>query len=148
MLTRLIYASASAHAMGPHDIESLLQHARQANQRRDLTGALIFSHDSYLQALEGDREVVSTLYTRLAADPRHQRLVILSCGPIAERVFADWSMAFAPADASHRLLFLKHGVSSRLEPHALHADAALQLLRDLTQGPAHSTGRRAEPVAA
>lgn len=144
MLTRLIYASASAQPMGPQDIETLLQRARLANQRRDLTGALLFSHDSFLQALEGDREAVSTLYTRLACDPRHQRLVILACEPIAKRAFADWSMAFAPADASHRLLFLKHGVSSRLEPHALGADAALQLLLDLTQRPA----RAAEPLAA
>lgn len=133
MLIRLVYASEAAQPMGPADVEELLKRARLANHHRDLTGALAFSHSGFLQALEGEREVVCELYTRLARDPRHKRLVILALEDITVRAFADWSMGFAAADASHRLLFLKHGVRGQFAPHTMTGTGALQLLLDLTQ---------------
>ena len=132
MLIRLLYASEAALAMRPADIEELVSRAQRANHSRDLTGALAFNHRCFLQALEGEREVVCELYTRLARDPRHKRLVILALEDITERAFSDWSMGFAPADALHRSLFLKHGVSGQFAPHTLSGPGALQLLLDLT----------------
>jgi hypothetical protein len=133
MLIRLIYASEAAQPMRPTDIDELLSRAQVANQVRDLTGALAFSHRAYLQALEGARETVCELYTRLARDTRHRRLVLLACEDITERAFADWSMGFAAADASHRTLFLKHGPSSQFDPHVLTSTGALRLLQDMTR---------------
>lgn len=128
MLSRLIYASEAAESLNPDKVEALLAQARVNNERRDLTGMLIFNSRCFLQALEGDRETLSALYGRLTQDSRHRRLLLLSFEAIGERQFPGWSMGFAAADASHRTEYLRFGASSLFDPYRLTAPAALGLL--------------------
>ena len=48
----------------------------------------------FLQALEGERGKVTSLYARIHADPRHKDLELLHCESITERRYAAWSMAY------------------------------------------------------
>jgi hypothetical protein len=49
----------------------------------------------FLEVLEGEAEAVQHLYyERIARDPRHEHLVVLSEGPSAVQVFSDWCMSF------------------------------------------------------
>jgi hypothetical protein len=47
-----------------------------------------------MQVIEGEEEVVASLYQHIARDSRHQHLLKLADKAIAQRMFADWSMAF------------------------------------------------------
>ena len=134
MLTRLIYASTSTGPLTPSSVQSIVDRARAENERRRLTGMLVFDHNCFLQALEGRREAVSELFCRIAADPRHQRIVLLDVQPIDERLFANWTMGFAAADARGRDFFLRFGGSDEFDPHAMTAASALGLLRALAAG--------------
>ncbi len=128
MLTRLIYASEASAAFGPGQLEALLDAARRANARRELTGLLAFDHRAFLQVLEGDGERVSEVFCRIAADPRHRRVVILESRAVDERLFGDWSMGFAAVDALGAAMFRRFGARAAFEPHALGAASALGLL--------------------
>jgi len=134
MLTRLIYASTSTDPLTPAGVQAIVDHARTANERRRLTGMLVFDHNCFLQALEGRREAVSEAFCRIAADTRHRRIVLLEVQPIEERLFAHWTMGFAAADARGRESFLRFGGSDQFEPHLLSAASALGLLRALAAG--------------
>lgn len=135
MLTRLIYASESTAELTPHSVQSIVDHAREANERRQLTGMLLFDCNCFLQALEGRREAVSEAFCRIAPDPRHRRVVLLDVLPVDERLFDNWAMGFAAIDARGREIFLRFGGSDRFDPHAMTAASALGLLRALAAGP-------------
>jgi hypothetical protein len=131
MLMRLMYASEATAAFGPGELDALLAGARRANERRELTGLLVFDHRAFLQVLEGEGERLSELFCRIAADPRHRRVLVLEACAVDERVFADWSMGFAAADAAGTAQFLRFGGRAGFDPHALSAASALGLLRTL-----------------
>lgn len=128
MLIRLIYASESTQQLTPAVVQQLVDHASRANARRQVTGVLVFDQHAFLQCLEGDREAVSELFCRIAADSRHRRVVLLEYQPVHERLFTSWSMGFAAADAEGRDLFLRFGVGPSFDPHNMTAGAALGLL--------------------
>jgi len=133
MLIRLIYASETAAPMGPNEVQALLTLARRKNRLRDITGLLVFDSRYFLQVLEGDRQVISELYSRLAQDPRHKRLTLMQADPIDQRRFVGWSMGFAAADALGRGLMLRHGSTSHFDPFQMRASSALALLTEISQ---------------
>ena len=131
MLTRLMYASETAEALNPASLQALLDQARAANERRNITGMLAFDSRWFLQVLEGDRQVVNEVFSRIAADPRHRRVELLEVAATEERHFARWSMAFAAADAPRRDLFLRWGKEPNFKPYDMTAPGALALLSAL-----------------
>ena len=131
MLTRLTYASKTAEALNPASLQALLDHARAANERRNITGMLAFDSRWFLQVLAGDRHVVNEVFSRIAADPRHRRVELREVAATEERRFARWSVAFAAADAPHRDLFLRWGKEPNFNPCEMTAPGALALLSAL-----------------
>ncbi|CAN5408672.1 hypothetical protein BH09PSE1_BH09PSE1_30190 [soil metagenome] len=103
-LERLVYESTATGTTGSLlNLATVLGASQANNARRGLTGALAAHADRYVQVVEGPREALDALLTRLAGDPRHRDIRILDRRPIAARVFADWSMAsprFNPATRS------------------------------------------------
>jgi hypothetical protein len=94
MLIRLIYVSK---AVGPQTralTDSILRKALDWNTQNDITGVLCEGQGMFLQALEGERGKVTSLYARIHADPRHKDLELLHCESITERRYAAWSMAY------------------------------------------------------
>ena len=75
-------------------IQELLDSARRKNSRRGLTGALLFNRGCFAQILEGARDAVECTFESIMQDERHTGVTVLSYGPIEERVFGHWSMAF------------------------------------------------------
>jgi len=134
MLTRLIYASQTAEALSPTIVESIVQQARPANQRRHLSGMLLFDSQRFLQVLEGERDAVSEVFCRIAKDTRHRHVVLLEAQSVPERHFAAWSMGFAAADARGRELFLRFGSAADFDPHRMNSTSALGLMRALAAG--------------
>ena len=128
MLTRLIYASEAAETITPQVVQSIITQARSANAREHITGMLAFDNRWFLQALEGDRQAISQTFCRIALDKRHQRIVLMDVSPIDERVFNQWSMGFAAADAKGLEKFTRFSTSGLFEPPAMTAASALGLL--------------------
>lgn len=109
-LYRLLYCSRHVTGNGaqPGDmetsVEAILLAARRRNQADNVTGALLLSVSGFAQVLEGHRETVERTFARVAADPRHADVSVLTFTPIERRRFPDWAMGFcgdtrgAPAD--------------------------------------------------
>ncbi len=92
---QLIYVSAATQPFGDAALQALVAHARPYNHARGLTGLLLHSEGQFLQVLEGEKAAVRELYyDRIARDPRHTHLRLLADGPVAERIFPNWSMGF------------------------------------------------------
>jgi hypothetical protein len=65
------------------------------NSQLDVTGVLLHSEGNFFQVLEGDAEVIDSLYAKIARDKRHKNTALVVREAIASRSFADWSMGFA-----------------------------------------------------
>jgi hypothetical protein len=98
-LFRIIYCSRSCIPDEPEvqeaELEKILAAARRNNLRNDITGALLFTERCFAQALEGELFDIEATLAKIERDPRHADVRCLECGPIANREFSDWSMAFA-----------------------------------------------------
>ncbi|MFT5423138.1 MAG: hypothetical protein ACI89L_000912 [Phycisphaerales bacterium] len=89
---RLIYISTAVDMFTAEDLERLTEGSAARNSATGLTGMLLYAGGIFLQALEGDREVVEAIYAKIAQDPRHTWLKVLQSSEITERMFVGWSM--------------------------------------------------------
>ena len=131
MLVRLIYASTATEGVGMTEFKGILQQSQANNHRRDLTGVLAFNSKVFLQALEGSREQINELYSRLTRDTRHHTVAVLDYAEIEERDWSQWSMGFAAQSADNRALFLKYSGQSVFNPYAMRGSAVKKLLGEL-----------------
>lgn len=93
-MIQLIYVSASTGILPDDDIAAFLSAARDRNKSRDLTGIIVHHEGSFLQVIEGEGQMVTSLFEMIRKDPRHESVTLLSRKSIPHREFGDWSMAF------------------------------------------------------
>jgi len=91
---QVFYVSRATAAFDNAQIQSILQASRRQNARLDVTGCLLFSGHCFAQVLEGRQAVVSALARKIAADPRHVGVRVLSEGQRDDRDYADWAMGY------------------------------------------------------
>jgi hypothetical protein len=94
-MNQVLYSSAAIAPFSEAELTELLGRARKNNERQAITGMLLYHEGSFLQALEGQSSVLEALFTIIAADKRHHRVIPLLKREVDERHFGDWRMGFA-----------------------------------------------------
>ena len=59
---------------------------------------MLYTSQSFLQALEGEEAALSVTYERIANDSRHVNLRLLQDQEVTDRLFPDWTMGFEHLD--------------------------------------------------
>jgi hypothetical protein len=133
MLVRLLYASRAADSVNADALAAIVKRSKEHNPRVGVTGVLCFCTNAhvFLQVLEGGRDAVSALYNRIAQDPRHRDVALLSYEEIGERNFASWSMGQVNMSKLNPALVLKYSESAALDPYAVSGKASLALFNEL-----------------
>ena len=131
MLVRLMYASRAIEPVRPDTLNAILKKSTQNNPASGVTGVLCFSGDIFLQVLEGGRLQVSKLYNRIAQDPRHTDVALLSYEEIEERSFAGWSMGQVNMGRLNPALLLKYSEAAVLDPYAVSGRVSMALFNEL-----------------
>jgi len=131
MLVRLMYASRAAEPVKPETLNAILKKSTLHNPTVGVTGVLCFSGDIYLQVLEGGRAQVSALYHRIAQDPRHHGVVLLSYDEIDERSFASWAMGQVNMSRLNPALLLKYSETAVLDPFSVSGRVSQALFEEL-----------------
>ncbi len=131
MLVRLMYASRAAEGLKPDALSAIVRKSTAHNPAHGVTGVLCFSGTVFLQVLEGGRSQVSQLYNRIAADPRHHDVVLLTYEEIAERRFAGWAMGQVNMKMLNPALLLKYSEAAVLDPYAVSGTVSMALLDEL-----------------
>ena len=131
MLVRLLYASRAVPALDQDELVAILKKSRADNQALGITGVLCYSEGIFLQLLEGGRSAVNKLYTRIAADPRHRDIELLSYEEIGERRFAGWSMGQVSMARLNPALLLKYSERATLDPFAVSGKVSMALFDEL-----------------
>ena len=133
MLVRLLYASRAAQSVNPEELVVILKQAKAHNPAAGITGVLCFCFNAgvFMQVLEGGRSQVSRLYNRIAQDPRHQEVVLLSYDEIDERSFAGWAMGQVNMNRLNPALVLRYSETAVLDPYAVSGRASMALFKEL-----------------
>jgi uncharacterized protein (DUF1697 family) len=133
VLVRLLYASRAAKTVGADDLATILRQSKANNPAQGITGvlALCSTGNVFMQALEGGRAPVNKLYNRIAADPRHADVTVLSYEEIDERMFAGWSMGQVNMSRLNTALVLKYSETAALDPFAVSGRVCLALFNEL-----------------
>lgn len=131
MLVRLLYASRAVAAIDQDALHAILKTSKVNNPKQGITGVLCCSDGVFMQVLEGGRGAVNALYNKIAADPRHRDVELLSYDEIAERRFASWSMGQVNLSRLNPALLLKYSECAKLDPYAVSGRASAALFDEL-----------------
>jgi hypothetical protein len=132
MLVRMIYASRSTSPLTAETIAGILAQSGKHNLDAGVTGVLCVCHgDIFLQALEGGREQVNELYTKLIRDARHTDVTLLEYAEILERRFASWRMGRVDVDKLNLGVVLKYSEKPQLDPFQISGRVALAFMEEL-----------------
>ena len=94
-MIRLCYVSSSVGRPSADGLLQLLKKCHANNGLRNITGLLLYNgKGTFLQALEGESDLVDSLFERICKDNRHERVVCISRRPIERRDFPAWKMGF------------------------------------------------------
>ncbi len=131
MLVRLMYVSRAADSVNQNELVAILKKSKANNAVPGITGVLCFSAGIFLQVLEGGRSQVSALYNKIATDPRHHDVVLLSYEEVGERSFAGWSMGRANLARLNPSLVMKYSETALLNPYAVSGKMSMALFNEM-----------------
>ena len=133
MLVRLLYASRAVPTIDQEELVAILRASKANNPALGITGVLFscFTQGIFLQVLEGGRSAVSRLYNRIAADPRHAQVELLSYEEISERRFAGWAMGQVNLARLNPALLLKYSETATLDPYTVSGAVSMALFEEL-----------------
>ena len=135
-LSRIVFytRNLSKEQDGSHAdvIKGILQSCRQHDNASGITGALIFDRRYILQAMEGDRTLLSSRIRNLSADERHGGLTLMSFGSIDVREFTGWTVGYAGHEETTDRLYMLYGSLPEFDPTRMSEVSALHLLREFS----------------
>ena len=131
MLVRLMYVSRASDSVNQNELVAILRKSKANNVGTGITGVLCFSAGIFLQVLEGGRSQVSALYNKIATDPRHHDVVLLSYEEVGERSFAGWSMGRANLARLNPSLVMKYSETALLNPYAVSGKMSMALFNEM-----------------
>lgn len=107
MIFNLFYTS-SANDLQQHELETLLEKAREKNAVNGITGILLYCDGIFVQLLEGEETKVKETFDRIAKDPRHMDLRNIVSTSSEKRYFPEWKMGYKPMSPEDLALIEKH----------------------------------------
>ena len=131
MLVRLMYASRAVDSVNQNELVTILRQSKGNNPGVGVTGVLCFAAGIFLQVLEGGRTQVSALYNKIARDPRHHDVVLLSFEEVDERSFAGWSMGRANLSRLNPALVMKYSETTTLDPYSVSGKVSMAMFNEM-----------------
>lgn len=91
-LWSIVYVSSAVRPFTEDELESILLDARVFNLRHRVTGVLLYCDGNLMQCIEGPKDSLDLVYSRIRASRRHRDIIELLNRPIRERSFSSWEM--------------------------------------------------------
>jgi serine/threonine protein kinase len=136
VLKRVSYISKFSRPLSREEITQLAADAAERNRSLGVTGMLMSSGGIFYQVLEGPVEAVDRLFQKIAADPRHKDVLVLtSQEEVEDRQFPSWAMKKVNLDeeAASRL----EPIKALLEAIVVQREAMQRLMRVLSRSVWH-----------
>ncbi|TVZ27320.1 FAD-dependent sensor of blue light [Gillisia sp. Hel_I_86] len=71
------YVSSVNPSLTEEKIQQVLNYSRNRNNENGITGILLYSDGNFFQVLEGKKELLESLFSRVKTDKRHQNVMVI-----------------------------------------------------------------------
>jgi Sensors of blue-light using FAD len=136
-LHQILYCSFVAPGAPTTALDDILAHARMRNASESVTGMLLTDGQLYVQWIEGPKESVMGLWSRIQGDLRHHLIVKLFSQDVTERSYENWPMAYSQASRAELVAIVEEArkslVQSGYTPWQGAVDGLLRLLSSTGQ---------------
>lgn len=92
LVYRLVYVSRVTDVLEVEELKEIGETSITRNERLDVTGVLVVDDGKILQVLEGEKELVIGLFSKISLDPRHKGVMQVVGVVQKERKLRSWSM--------------------------------------------------------
>jgi hypothetical protein len=123
-LHRLIYISRPVIS-GAEDINAILETSRRNNNRFALTGVLLFTHEWFVQIIEGGCQTLTERFIAIGTDTRHQDVHLRSFCRIPDRAFDDWNMGYVSHSKADLERLRRFYSTHSFDPSTMDSDSLL-----------------------
>lgn len=94
MIHTICYLS-KAEVLTDSELEILFEFILKVNPTLKITGALLYFNGFFLQVLEGNKEVITELFSSIRKDKRHSRILTILDQKIEDRIFENYEATFS-----------------------------------------------------
>lgn len=90
----IVYFSTWREPFNEQDLITTLEQSRQNNTVDGITSVTLYVRGNIIQVLEGTKEAVEALFSRIEQDQRHTNITKVLSRPIQSRLFSGSSLAY------------------------------------------------------
>lgn len=90
----IVYFSTWQEPFQEQDLIDTLERSRQKNAVDGISSITLYVRGNIIQVLEGQKQAVEALYTRIEQDYQHTNVIKVLSRPIQQRLFAGSSLAY------------------------------------------------------
>lgn len=130
---RLAYYSKPSDDFRFTDLEPVLTVSRRNNERFNVTGLLGLTSTHFMHYLEGPRESVSHIFSKIMHDSRHRDITLYGVAEIEDRLLPDHPLALVSGKAFSEELCMKLFQRKTIIPSLMNQRAAMALFSALAQ---------------
>ena len=130
MLYTLCYVSSCKETLTVKDLEHLFLVNKRNNTEHNVSGILIYNNGNFLQILEGEENMVKSLFKKITRDPRHRNLIPLINNPIDERIFHDYDSGFIHFEDPKRRNELHNYIGWLKEAEVKNVDKVVRIVEN------------------
>lgn len=132
----LIYISRAVVPLDEADVKYLAQTSAAKNHQNNITGLLLQVGNYFIQVLEGEHGVVTSLLEKIACDVRHTDVRTIYRSANTNRIFDRWNMGFFNIEQHYTLNRLdleglKRYVGEVFAQNGASPDGLVQVIRTL-----------------
>jgi len=123
-----LYVSKPVGPITTFVTSSILEVCSVNNRKAEITGVLCQGSGIYMQVIEGQRSVISALFSKIIADKRHNTVELLSVEEIQKRQYGQWSMALVQLSIDDPMVQLAH---PEFDPYSASSKDAIRIIDEL-----------------
>lgn len=107
MIGSLLYLSSASTGLSDHEIQVLLGQSKKRNTLAGISGFLIYKDKTFIHYLEGEKEAMKLVFSRISEDSRHRGIIVLLEREIPEIKFRAHHNTFETCNDEDRFLEFK-----------------------------------------
>ncbi|MDT0645353.1 BLUF domain-containing protein [Zunongwangia sp. F260] len=105
LTTHMRYAISYVSTVNPElsetEIQEALDFSKNWNNDNNITGILLYSQGNFFQVLEGEENLLKSLFSRIKADQRHHNVITIFQKKVPNIQFDDYEVDFISLDDSY-----------------------------------------------
>lgn len=98
----ICYVSTVAPNLPISVIQDLLEQSSKKNNKKGITGILLFSNGNFFQVLEGEKNAVEDLFNTIKEDKKHYDLLPVFKKEISNPEFKEYKSDFLSLDTTYQ----------------------------------------------